>query len=141
VLRATAGSEADLNTVLATGNDLRQAELDAIEKSNDTLESKSRRIDGVNAKYGEMLEAYQGINSEAQRAVDKANLYRDATGEAATADQKRYEALARHIMQVPKEVPTKLTVDTADAERKIHQLIQKDRTIRVQIDGKSYGRY
>jgi len=141
VLRATAGDQAAINELIAKANELRQAELDAVERNGEPLQDQAVKLDAINAKYDTMLDTYTGITSQTQQAVDKVNLYREATGKAATADQQRWEALGRHLAGIPAEKTIALQVDTSGAERGLREFLNKDRTIRVTIDGRSYGRY
>lgn len=122
VLRATAGDQAALNELVTKVGSLREAEIDAIKKSNEPLDIQATKIDAINARYGEILETYTGITSETQKAIDQVNLYRDATGKAASADQQRYEALGRALAGIPSQKVVKLELDTTEAENKIAKL-------------------
>lgn len=140
-LRAQAGDQAAINELVSRAADLKAAEVDAVKASGEPLDAQAIKLDAINTKYGEILDTYTGITSETQQAIDKVNLYREATGQAASADQKRYEGLARHLAGIPDQKVVTVSVDTSAAERKVTEFVNKDRTIRVSIDGKSYGRY
>lgn len=69
---------------------------------------------------------------------DGTTIYVDAeTGQAT----QNVDAIEKKIYGLPLNTTLGIDVDTSGAEKKIQQWIQKDRTIRVAIDGKSYGRY
>lgn len=69
---------------------------------------------------------------------DGTTIYVDAeTGQAT----QNVDAIEKRIYGLPQNSLLTVDADTSPAERKIQQLIQKDRTIRVTIDGRSYGRY
>ncbi len=69
---------------------------------------------------------------------DETKVYIDAeTGQAT----QNVDAIEKKIYGLPQNTLLKVDADLSDAERRIQQFIQKDRTIRVSIDGKSYGRY
>jgi hypothetical protein len=69
---------------------------------------------------------------------DETKVYIDAETGQATQD---VEAIEKKIYSLPANTLLKVDADLSGAESKIQQFIQKDRTIRVTIDGKSYGRY
>lgn len=140
-LRAQAGDQAAINELVAKAAELKQAEVDAVKANGEPLDQQAIKLDAINTKYGEILDTYTGITSETQKAIDQVNLYRDATGKAASADQQRWEALGRAMAGVPDQKVVTLAVDTSAAERKVTEFVNKDRTIRVSIDGRSYGRY
>lgn len=133
VLRATAGDAAAVNEVIARGNKLREAELDTIRQSGESVEQQENRLDGVNVKYDEILDTYVDINGESQKALDGLELMRQATGRAATADQERYEALGRHIAGLPTEVPVSLKLDTTEFDRRLNDYKNKRLTINADV--------
>lgn len=139
ILRAQAGDEAALNAVLARGNDLRDAELEKIEQSNDTLDNKSARIDGINTKYGQLLAAYTDVNGEIQKSVDNISLYRSTVDEAYTVEQQRLEGIARHLAGIPDKKVVELDLDTSDFDRRVSEYQKKKITVRADIIAR-YGK-
>ncbi|RQP09053.1 MAG: hypothetical protein EAS51_12785, partial [Microbacteriaceae bacterium] len=79
--------------------------------------------------YDARLERYTDLNSEAQKALQLVNLYREATDSAATADQLRYEALARHVQGLPKHVPVAVDIDTAAADKQVERWLTGSRRV------------
>jgi hypothetical protein len=69
---------------------------------------------------------------------DGTQVYVDAETGQATTD---LDAIEKRIYSLPRDTVLKVDADLSGAESKITQFIRKDRTIRVQIDGKSYGHY
>ncbi len=138
-LRAQAGDQAAINELAARAAELKQAEAEAVKASGEPLDQQAIKLDAINTKYAEILDTYTGITSETQQAIDKVNLYRDAVGEAASADQKRYEALGRAMASAPKSLP--LDIDTSSAERKLNGFINQKRAVEVKLRATDrYGR-
>ncbi|MGN6272488.1 MAG: hypothetical protein ACTHMQ_05290 [Protaetiibacter sp.] len=124
----------------------------AIQDGQDAIDrlKESQELGLVQADaYSEALRLQAEHTIGAKKAVDEfgdaiyslpdgTTIYVDAeTGQAT----QNVDAIEKKIYGLPVNTTLGVDVDTSGAERKLQQWIQKDRTIRVAIDGKSYGRY
>ncbi len=142
VLRAQAGDQAAINEVIAAGNDKRQRALDLVAEETRLQGDVYKGQAIINGKWDEALKTYTDLNGAAAETVDKVNLYREATNNAASADQKRYEALGRHLAGLPADKVVKVDADTSAVDRKLREITRGSYKVVVDVQtGKSYGRF
>ncbi len=118
-----------------------QARYQAVLDSTSTAAAEDAAAMQINYKNAtavirDQLDAYEQARAAYQE-------YNDALLNTTGIDEQTHQARTYRdeLAKIPGEIKTSLEVDISAAERKVQQFIQKDRTIRVAIDGKSYGRY
>jgi len=130
ILRAQAGDQAAINIVIEQGRKLREEEVAAAYSSGQAYDVMKTKADEVNLQWDRALGTYTDVNSEIQKSVDKVNLYREATDKAASADQKRWEALGRALAGTPTQIV--VDVDTSAAEKKIGDFLRIPRKVGIE---------
>lgn len=122
-----------------------EAGTSALNKLRGEMEAGARQASDYSQFLRDMAENTAGATKKVDEfgdaiytLPDETQVYVDAeTGQAT----QNVDAIEKKLYGLPSDTVVKLDVDTAAAERKVEQWVRKDRTIRVTIDGKSYGRY
>lgn len=133
IRRAMAGDESAIRDILDITTSRREAEVQAVRDSGESLEYQQVLIDGINTKYGTTLdwlnrqlteqEKVKGLYDSTQDAIaGLGEATREQIDRTASASQSRYEGLAALYGQGVK-VP--VTVDISAAERSFNALQQR----------------
>lgn len=139
VLRAMAGDQEAISKVIAAGNALRDDEVQKIQEGKDILQDQVTQIEVINGKYDHILGTYTSVNSESQKALEKANLYLQTTDKQAAAEQRHLQIVADKIKSIPTQLTVGITADTSGLDKKLAEYKRAGVTIRADIVDR-YGR-
>ena len=118
---------------------------DALDHYTGSMERGAAQADA----YSEALRLMAEHTAGATKVVDEfgdsiytlpsgVQIYIDAETGRAT---QNVDAIEKKIYALPQSTTLGLDVDTRAAERKINEFVNRDRTITVLVNGRSYGRY
>lgn len=137
VLRAEAGDQVAINSVLREGAAAREAltaaQDDYIEKNGDS----SAAIEDQLSSLDVLAQTYGYIGDEQDTAAAKANLYREATEGVGTATGN----LADKLNDLPGTVVVGIEVDTDAADTDVEKFITRVRNRRIRIPVEGVDRY
>ncbi|WP_322412072.1 hypothetical protein [Microbacterium invictum] len=157
VIRAMAGDQTAVNSIIDETNDKRQEEIDAIKESGDSLENQSIKIDGVETKYAELTDTFYNLADAEDSAATRATAAHDATTaflmdairDAGTATEE-VDEFGNRLYTLPTGQKVLIDAETGQATTDISNFkgdldgnvpTVKTTTIKVNVDDSAWRRW